>query len=126
MTEPATSSVRTRLRTAITHAVKQRDRSAAAVYRAALGAIDNAEAVPTGNARHAGPIELSSYGVGSAEAPRRVLTEQDMVAIVEGEARERCAAAELVGPDAAARLRDEADLLRALARTPEPARAEEA
>lgn len=117
MTEPDRSPVRTALRAALTHALKQRDRRTAAVYRAALGAIDNAEAVPVRATPRAGAVEASAYGVGTAEAPRRVLTERDLLDLVEGEARERCAAADLVAADAAERLRHEAELLRALVRS---------
>lgn len=105
------------LRSAITTALKQRDRQSAAVYRAALGAIDNAEAVPTGDAQRAGAIESSVVGVGRAEAPRQALSEQTMREIVAAEADERRAAAELMRagrPDAAEQLRAEAHLLREL------------
>jgi hypothetical protein len=98
----------------MTRAMKQRDREATAAYRAALGAIDNAEAVPVGSEHRAGAIESSVVGVGRADVPRRELTEQDMIEIAAGEAQERRATAELVEatrPQDAERLRREASLL---------------
>lgn len=106
--------VRAALRAAIVAAMKQRDREATAVYRTALAAIDNAEAVPLGEQGRAGAIEQSPVGVGRAEAPRRELTEPDMADIVRRDAHERLAAAAAVAaanPDAAERLRRAARLL---------------
>lgn len=111
MDEP---SVRAVLRGAITRAMKQRDREAAGVYRTALAAIDNAEAVPPGTHATAGAIEESPVGVGRADATRRMLTDAEMAEVVRGEAQERVAAAESLdgaNPDAADRLRREARLL---------------
>jgi hypothetical protein len=116
-TEHDGHSVRVALRAAIRDAVKRRDRGAAAVYRTALGAIDNAEAVPA-DAGGAGAIESSTLGVGRTEAARRTLSEQDMIAIVVGEVQERRSAAESMQaahPAAADQLRSEAELLLAVA-----------
>lgn len=102
--------------------MKQRDREATTVYRAALGAIDNAEAVPASNDHRAGAIELSPAGVGRAEVPRRVLTEQDMIEIVVGEAQERSAAArilETANPARAQQLLHEAKLLLTFVHAPD-------
>lgn len=102
--------------------MKQRDREATAVYRTALGAIDNAEAIPTGNEYRAGAIESSPAGVGRAEVQRRTLTEQNMIGIVVGEAQERSAAAgllETTNPAVAQRLHHEANLLLTLVHAPE-------
>lgn len=112
MTEATT--VRGALGSAIKVALKGRDRRAVATYRAALAAIDNAEAVPDDNADRAGAIEASAVGAGRADVARRELTEPQMREIVHGEARELCSAAELIEatqPDAAAQLRAEAQLL---------------
>jgi molybdopterin/thiamine biosynthesis adenylyltransferase len=49
------------------------------VYRTAVDAIDNAEAIPAGNEYRVGSIESSAAGVGRAEVQRRTLTEQDMI-----------------------------------------------
>lgn len=117
MTEPAAPSVRAALKTAIVSALKERDRAAAALYRSALGAIDNASAIPAGSAHRAGAIESSAVGVGRADVPRRELSERDMVEIVVAEADERRAAAEVLEParpEAAEQLRAEARLLLAL------------
>ncbi len=97
--------------------MKQRDRDALAVYRTALAAIDNAEAVPLGPSDAAGAIELSVVGPGRADVQRRLLTEPDMINIVLQEAHERRMAADsLAGakPDTARRLHHEAGLLQAL------------
>jgi len=97
--------------------MKQRDRAAVAVYRSALAAIDNAEAVPGDEVPAAGAIESPVVGVGRMEAARRLLTEEDMVAIVRREAQERRTAADVVAdarPDAAQGLHREASLLDAL------------
>lgn len=107
-------SVRTALRSAITTALKQRDRQAAAVYRAALGSIDNAEAVPARSVHPAGAIESSTVGTGRTDAPRRALSERNMREIVVGDAEERCSAADLIETAdrrAAEQLRAEASLL---------------
>jgi hypothetical protein len=117
--EAAAPSVRTALRSAIATARKQRDRQAAAVYRAALGAIDNAEAVPVGGEHRAGAIESSAVGIGRADRPRRALTERNMREIVCRDAEERCSVAQLIEPtqpEAAAQLRADALLLRTLLR----------
>ncbi len=112
MTDDAVPSVRTALRSAITHAMKQRDREATAVYRIALAAIDNAEAVPMGSEHRAGAIESSAVGVGQTDAPRRLLSEQDMIQIVWNEAeilRETADSLTDMHPEAARqRLRDAA------------------
>jgi uncharacterized protein len=100
--------------------MSKRDRAAMAVYRTALSAIANAEAVPSGEAvssgddPRAGAIESTPLGVGRTEAPRRTLTERDEIAIVRAEISERRAAAESLGtasPAAARQLLADAELL---------------
>lgn len=106
----------------MTQAMKHRDRESTAVYRAALGAIDNAEAIPIGDEHRAGAIEVSPAGVGRTDVPRRTLTEQDMIGIVRGEAQERTAAARLLeteNPARAQQLHRESNLLLMLVRAPE-------
>lgn len=96
--------------------MRQRDTAATAVFRTALAAIDNAEAVPVAG-RRAGAIELSPVGLGAAEVSRRVLDESTMCDIVRNEAVDlRTAAAALAGaaPDVEARMRRQADLLEAV------------
>ena len=122
MTSSDPRSIRAILRSALTQAMKQRDRESAGVYRAALGAIDNAGAIPIGDEHRAGAIEVSAAGVGRTEVARRALTEQDMVDIVHGEARERTAGAELLqtaNPARARQLNSEANLLLVLIHAPE-------
>jgi len=114
VSEREAGSVRAALKSAINKALKRRDRQAAAVYRAALGAIDNAEAVPADGTAPAGAIGASAVGVGRTDMPRRALSEPEMRAIVRGEADERRAAADLIEtrePSVAERLRAEATLL---------------
>ncbi len=98
----------------MTRAMKDRDRAALAVYRTALAAIDNAEAVPLAEEHRAGAVELSPVGVGRTDAQRRSLTEQDMTEIVRREAQDRRATADSLAhanPGAAQQLRGEASLL---------------
>jgi hypothetical protein len=94
--------------------LKARDRATASTLRAALAAIENAEAVDASSVR-AGAIEASAVGIGVAEAERRVLTETDVVAIVRAEISEQERAAEIYEtsgrPDKAAELRSAAETL---------------
>ena len=109
---PVESDIRVVLTTAMKDAMKRRDREALSVFRTALAAIANAEAV-TGGAE-AGAIESSPVGVGGAEVARRELTEDDVAEIVRGEIAERRTAASSVraaNPEAATRLAREAALL---------------
>ena len=113
-------SIRDALRAALTAAAKRKDRVALSVYRTALAAIDNAEAVPLPDgARSAGGLEACAVGVGAAEAERLQLTEERMRAIVDAEVEERQHAADQFDrhgsqTDRAQALRDEAGLLEAL------------
>lgn len=110
-------SIRETLRAAVLRAMKMRERQELAVYRSALAAIDNAEAVSLTSADRAGAIERSALGPGSAEMARRTLTERDMVDVVRREIEERHAAAESLAdlnPAAADQLRADAGLLLAL------------
>lgn len=114
MTSSGPVPVRAALQAAITVAMKQRDRGALSVYRTALAAIDNAEAITVDAEPPAGAIEDSPVGVGRREAERRILTEQDMIDVVRREAQDRLATAESLAssnPDAAAELRHAASLL---------------
>lgn len=109
--------IRDVLRAAVIRAMKERDRPALSVYRSALAAIDNAEAVPLRDVDRAGAIESSVTGAGHTDVARRVLTEQDMIDVVRREITELHTSAEsLAGTDSAAeqRLRSAAGLLQAL------------
>ena len=93
-TEAIDSSVplRARLRTALSAAMKTRDRSAISGLRSALGAIHNAEAIDTVDIK-TGAIESSAVGLGAAEARRRDLPEADIEQIVRTEIADRQQAA---------------------------------
>ena len=120
------TDLRILLRTELTRAMKHHDRLAAGAMRSAIGAIDNAEALPGGNpdaprTDGEGPIAGAAVGLGAGEATRRTLTPQDALAVVECEVAERReAAAEMEGvgrPDRAADLRREADLIESVVRS---------
>jgi uncharacterized protein YqeY len=105
------------LRTRLTEAMKDRDTQAVRVYRTAIAAIDNAEAVPLGADVRAGPVEASPVGAGAADVPRARLTAEEEIAILRAEVEERRGAADLVrsaDADRAAALDRQADLLAAL------------
>lgn len=115
--------MRTSLHRDLTTALKARDRVAVAALRSALAAIENAEAVAAdpaagtggravaGNAHVAGAAD----GPGAGDVERRLLTGADLHAIVQGEVRERSAAAQqydrIGRHDLAGRLRSEAEVL---------------
>jgi uncharacterized protein YqeY len=110
------SSLRERLRTALPAAMKDRDRTAMAALRAALAAIDNAEAVAPEDGAHGSlAIEAVPIGAGATEVARRALSDQEVEEIVRTEVDERETAAvdyERAGyPDRAEQLRDEARTL---------------
>ncbi len=96
--------------------MRARDKVAVSALRATLGALDNAEAVPVGEAELRGvALEQSPAGAGATEAVRRELSERDEEDVVRAEVAERLeAAAQLTAPahaDRAARLRAEAAVL---------------
>jgi hypothetical protein len=106
--------VPTALNAALVAAMKRRDRVAASTYRTALSAISNAEAVPLDDENRTGALEAIAVGVGQSEAPRRILTEPQVIEIVRGEIAERQSAADSIAsthPDRAQQLRYEASLL---------------
>ncbi|MGW4489070.1 GatB/YqeY domain-containing protein [Amycolatopsis sp. NPDC004368] len=111
--------MRASLRAGLKTALKNRDRVATTALRAALAAIDNAEAVPVdqplSTASGTEHVVGAALGVGAAEAARRELSDADVRAIVENEVVERAtAAAEYAGlgrAEAAERLQAEAEVL---------------
>jgi hypothetical protein len=132
----ATGDLRARLRRGLVAAMKARDQQAVAALRSTLARIDNAEAVDldafdddagSGLHRDAGHAAVagSVLGVGAAEVDRRVLTPDEVAAIVRDDVEEREVAAddlERVGrPDQAERLRAQAELLTAYLDRPGPA-----
>ncbi len=102
-------SLRVRMRRALPEAMRARDKAAVSALRGALGALDNAEAVPVDT------LAQTPDGVRASEAARLELSERTVVDIVRSEVTERLQAAdELSGPahaERAARLRAEAAVL---------------
>lgn len=101
-----------RLRAALADATRRRDGAARSALRAVLGAIDNSGAVvvaddATGDEPGAGPspagaprIARSTAGVGSTERARRLVSEDDVRALLAAdvaERREALASAESAG-----------------------------
>ena len=125
----ATEDIRVRMRRGLVDAMKARDQQAVAALRSTLARIDNAEAVDADAldddglddepALYSGEghpaVAGSVLGVGAAEVDRRVLTPEEMAAIVRDDVEEREIAAEVlvrVGrPDQAERLRAQNKLL---------------
>jgi uncharacterized protein len=120
-------SISTRLRADLTAALKARDSVTVAALRSALTALDNAGAVEA----PASPVEGSEHvagaaaGVGSTDIARRVLTEDDVKAILRSQAEEHSRAAGEYGrigrDDLAERFRSEAEVLTAYLREEPPA-----
>lgn len=109
-------SLRLRMRQALPEAMRARDKTAVSALRATLGALDNAEAVPVGEADLRGvALEEAPVGAGATEAVRVELSESRVVDVVRAEVAERLeAAAQLTAPahaDRAEQLRAEAAVL---------------
>ncbi len=113
------SRIRRHLELALRDALRARDTAARSVLRSALSAIDNASAVPAGQApapAASGPhFAGAAAGLGAGETERRSLTEAQIEDIVRAEAGERQIAArdyDRTGHrDQADRLRREASVL---------------
>lgn len=111
--------IRDRMRAALPPALKTRDKTAVAALRSALASIENAEAVATPESPipviSEGAIAGASAGLGSADVPRRVLSETQVADIVRQEILDRRGAADAYEQtghnEHARRLRDEADVL---------------
>lgn len=110
--------LRTRLRAGLTDAMRAGDRAAVSVLRVALAAIDNAEAVPPGDAPSPpgdGSFAGSTRGLGAGEGERRSLDDAEIAAIVATEIEQLLAGAaeyEDIGRgDAATELRQQAAVL---------------
>lgn len=111
------SPLRTRLRSALLEARRARDSTTVSTVRTVLAALENAEAVPLASAPAAGAIEESVRGVGEADAPRRVLTDDEELAILEAEIAsldEAVSAYDVVAPERAAAARAGIEVLTAL------------
>lgn len=102
-----------RLRTDLLAARKRRDALTIAVLRSAIATLENAEAVPTDV--RAGAVEQVALGVGTAEAERQIVTDDEASRLLRVDHDERLNAAgtaEQHGRDVdAGRLRAEADVL---------------
>jgi uncharacterized protein YqeY len=97
---------RTRLRTALLAARKDRDTARVSALRSALSAIDNAGAVPTAtlgtpipvhidpDAPSSGKIAGGVVGLGAAEVARRELSDTQIHELLRAEIDERLTAAE--------------------------------
>jgi hypothetical protein len=70
--------------------MKALDKAAVSAFRLALSAIANAEAIDIDPSKIMveGPIAGSAPGLGAGDAPRRALSEQDMLDIVDVEIRD--------------------------------------
>ena len=115
-----TQALRSLLRTDLVAAMKARRTEAVSALRTAIAVIDNAEAVDT-------PAQASVHtvsehvagartGVGSTEAERRILSLDDVRALLQAQVDDRTGEADRYDTygqrDAALRLRREADVLR--------------
>lgn len=109
----------TRLRGDLTAALKAQDRVTVAALRSALTALDNAGAVeaPTVRADGSEHIAGTTAGVGSTDIARRVLSDDDVRAILRSVADEHSRAASeyarIGRDDLAERMRSEAAVLAA-------------
>lgn len=96
-----TTAIENRARTWLREAVRSHDTVTVSALRSLIGAIGNAEAVPVADAAPSAVtsehIAGASTGLGSSEAQRRTLTEDDVAALVEAEIRERRVAMEVYG-----------------------------
>jgi uncharacterized protein YqeY len=120
------TSVTARLQAALAEALAARDMTAASALRSALAAIGNAEAVGIPGGDHAGSRTTSAHfaattgGLGSADVPRRALSDAEIGQIVRAEITDRQAAARqydaLGRADRARRLRREIAVLMAALR----------
>jgi hypothetical protein len=96
---------RATLRDALLAARKDRDAARVSALRSALSAIDNAGAVPTATFGSATPASMNPdapssgtiaggvVGLGAAEVARRVLSDEQIRSLLQGEIDERLAAA---------------------------------
>jgi uncharacterized protein len=93
------------LRASLLTARKDRDAIRVSALRSALSAIDNAE-TPDGPSPSAGALSESAVGPGSADVPRRVLTDDEIRSLLTDEVDERrTAAAQLAANGADERAR---------------------
>lgn len=84
-------AMKARLRRDLRTALKRGDKGETALLRQLIAALDNAEAVPIQEERPA--VDRHAFRDGSAEVPRRVLTQGDVDALVRSEMQARAEAA---------------------------------
>lgn len=116
----------TQLRSDLTAAMRAGEKATVKVLRTALSAIANAEALgvsdqTTGSSQSSGRIAGATGGVGSTDAERRDLSEDDVREVISSERDERIQAADAMAAagasEAASRLREEAAALDRYLRT---------
>ncbi len=109
----AAEAAKLRLRADLRLAMRARDALETAVLRAVIAALDNAQAVPAGDA-HQTYVERP-FGDASAEVPRLILGTKAVEALLEAEAADRLEAADqcerLARPERATQLRAEAAIV---------------
>jgi len=91
VTENAGEAMKTQLRRDLRAAMKRGDKVETAVLREIIAVLDNAEAAPLRKGRPS--VDRHSFSDGSAEGVRRVLTQEDVHAVMTGEMKTRVEAA---------------------------------
>lgn len=86
-TENAGEAMKAQLRRDLRAAMKRGDKDETAVLRELVAALDNAEAAPLRKERLC--VDRHSFSDGSAEGVRRVLTREDVHAVMMGEMKAR-------------------------------------
>jgi uncharacterized protein YqeY len=87
-------TLKLRLRSDLTMALRRRERVEISTLRALIGAVDTAEAVPPGD-RHARYVTYS-FGDPATEIPRRSLTSAELQALLSREDEDRTNAAKVL------------------------------
>ena len=102
VSETASEAMKARLRSDLRSAMKRGDKGETALLRQLVAALDNAEAAPLREERPS--VDRHAFGAGSAEGARRILTREDVYALMLGELNVRVeAGAELARLGAEAR-----------------------
>ncbi|MFC4173915.1 hypothetical protein ACFOYU_17975 [Microvirga sp. GCM10011540] len=91
MAESASKAMKAQLRRDLRIAIKRGDRGEIALLRELVAALDNAEAAPLRQERSS--VDRHAFSDGSAEGERRVLTQEDVNALMLGEMNARVEAA---------------------------------
>jgi len=111
MSDAAIDTVRTRIRMDLRAAMSAKRMDEVGVLRTLLAALDNAEAVPVAPERYT----ERAFGDPATEVPRKVLSAEDVAAILKAEQREDVTVAEALEragrAEDAAKLRDAAAIV---------------